>query len=92
MSATSSPVEHEFHLNTETTSYRLIVYDNPGLGDTAGLQKDDENIRSILSFLKDKNGDLNGVFLVLNGADRANLALPAIYRGEAKRISTTQPR
>ena len=48
--------------------YNLQFLDTPGLGDTAGIQKDDENIDNICETVA-KTEHLNAILLIINGTE-----------------------
>ena len=62
---------HGFHFCLNNVGYKINLIDTPGLNDTEGMAKDDENISSIFKTLKENNDSgkekLHGIVLLLNG-------------------------
>jgi len=69
-SCTTESRKYDFRLENPATGavYNLQFLDTPGLGDTAGIQKDDENIDNICDTVA-KTEMLNAILLVVNGTE-----------------------
>jgi len=61
---------YQFELEDPKThaQYSVSFMDTPGIGDTRGREKDDENIQDILNSIS-KTEDLNAIILMLNGSE-----------------------
>ena len=69
-SVTSVAKAYHFQLydKERNINYNLTFLDTPGLGDTRGIEKDEENISTIIDEVV-KTENLNAILLMVNGTD-----------------------
>lgn len=53
----------------ETPAFILTIVDTPGLGDTEGIKKDDENIKNIIASVQQLI-EINGIVYVHKASDQ----------------------
>ena len=63
-SQTKEPIEYKFNIDDE----QICILDTPGLCDTEGLEKDNENLEKIVNSAI-KIDKLSGIILVMNGTN-----------------------